>query len=545
MHRIEKLQIVKNVSSSWFSLGVNIVVGVILTPYILHRLGDTANGIWVLIYSVTGYYGLFDLGIRSSIVRYVSKFTATGEREELAKLINTALFIYSCIGAVSMIVTLVVSSRVDHIFKIPPEFVGTAHWLLFMVGASVAIGFPAGVFSGFLDGLQEFYINNWTNITATILRGVFIVLALNHGYGLLMVAFITVILPFLSFILRAFVALWMCPIPFGFSYVNRDTFRQIANYSGVTFMIMVAGRLKWKSDELVIGTFLSAAAITYFNVGARIVDYAGQLVTALSQIYVPMASRSDARNDIQGLRKLFLLGNRVCAITIFPICVTVLMLGKSLIECWVGKKYIETSYPVLVIMILCSSLWFAQGASGRILFGRSKHGTWAVVTLMEGVANLILSVYLVRIYGIVGDALGTAIPMTCSTLFFMPRHLCRHLGLRLSNSVRESYSLPLLLCIPLAFTLWLMRYWFVPHHFLQLVLQLLIAGTVYGLGLLWAVLSKRALAIHDYGLIEPVGVPAALAVSAGSENFDGEKPVAEVESAEASVESADAAIPEA
>ena len=68
---INKRQIIKNVSSSWFSLGVDVVVGFLLYPFILHKLGDTASGIWVLIFTITGYYGLFDLGIRSSVVRYV------------------------------------------------------------------------------------------------------------------------------------------------------------------------------------------------------------------------------------------------------------------------------------------------------------------------------------------------------------------------------------------------------------------------------------------------------------------------------------------
>src|SRR5580658_9534228 len=164
MRKIEKRQIIKNVSSSWFSLGLNVVVGLFLSPFILHRLGDTAFGIWVLVFSITGYYGLFDLGIGSSIVRYVSKFTATGEREELAKLINTSLFTYSCIGVVAMLVTLVMASEVDRMFHVPPDFRSTARWLLLMVGASVAIGFPAGIFGGFLEGLQSFYILNWTNV---------------------------------------------------------------------------------------------------------------------------------------------------------------------------------------------------------------------------------------------------------------------------------------------------------------------------------------------------------------------------------------------
>jgi O-antigen/teichoic acid export membrane protein len=130
----------------------------------------------------------------------------------------------------------------------------------------------------------------------------------------------------------------------------------------------------------------------------------------------------------------------------------------------------------------------------------SKHGTWAIVTLIEGVSNLILSIILVRPYGIIGESLGTAIPLTCSVLFFMPRHLCKKLDIRIRTYVRESYSLPLLLCLPLAAVLLLMQRWFVPHNYRGLGLQLVIAATVYGTGLLWVVSTHRALRVEEASL---------------------------------------------
>src|SRR5712691_13512838 len=99
MKKLDKVEILKNVCSSWCALGVNILVGILLSPYILHRLGDEAFGLWVLIFSITGYYGLFDLGIRSSIVRYVAKYSATNNYEELNRLISTSLFSYGCLAA--------------------------------------------------------------------------------------------------------------------------------------------------------------------------------------------------------------------------------------------------------------------------------------------------------------------------------------------------------------------------------------------------------------------------------------------------------------
>jgi O-antigen/teichoic acid export membrane protein len=246
--KFNKGQILKNVSSSWFSLGVNVVTGFILSPFIVHHLGDEAFGLWILIFSVTGYYGLFDLGIRSSIVRYVAKYSATGEYDELNRLLNTAMFSYTAIGAVAMSITLIAAYFVNSIFRIEPEFVTTARWLLLIVGASVSLGFPLGVFSGILEGLQRFYVLNFTNIASTILRTVLIVIALQHGGGLLSVAFITVVLPLINQIVNATVAFRHLKLRINPQFVNRTSLKLIASYSGTTFLIIVGGRLRFKTD---------------------------------------------------------------------------------------------------------------------------------------------------------------------------------------------------------------------------------------------------------------------------------------------------------
>jgi len=90
MRKIEKRQIIKNVSSVGSLLESTVVLGLALSPFILHRLGDTAFGIWVLILSITATTSVRS---RHRVFHnsYVSKFTATGEHEELAKLINTSL----------------------------------------------------------------------------------------------------------------------------------------------------------------------------------------------------------------------------------------------------------------------------------------------------------------------------------------------------------------------------------------------------------------------------------------------------------------------
>ncbi len=510
MKKFDKRQVLRNVGSSWSALGVNVLVGIFLSPFILHRLGDEAFGLWILIFSVTGYYGLFDLGIRSSIVRYVAKYSATGEYEDLNRLVNTAMFSYSGIGAVAMGITLIAAYYVNSIFRVPAEFVVTARWLLIMVGTAVSLGFPLGVFSGTLEGLQRFYLLNFTNISSTLLRAVLIVIALRHGGGLLAVALITVSLPLFNGLVNAAVVLRHLPLHFGLKYVSRSSLRRIASYSGTTFLIIVAGRLRFKTDAMIIGTFLSAAAVTYFTVGSRLVDYASEVVSSLAQIFVPMSSQSQAKGDLDALRKIFVAGNRACAFIIFPITAVLTILGKSVIEAWVGPKYVAASYPVLLVLLYPTTLMLAQSASGRTLWGMARHRTWAWVVLAEGASNLILSVILVRRYGILGDAIGTAIPLTCSMVFFLPQHLCRLLGIELRTYLYRAFVLPLTLCVPLIAVLLLMQRWFIPHHFGPLLIQLAIAGLVYGAGLVWAFWTNRAWDVGKLGANEESEVTLAL-----------------------------------
>jgi O-antigen/teichoic acid export membrane protein len=490
-----KIRALKNVASSWGGLAVNIAVGFFLSPFILHRLGDDAFGLWVLIFSLTGYYGIFDFGIRSSLVRYVSKFQATGDHDELACLINTSFFTYTCIGLILLVPTFLGSFYVEHMFHVPPGFVRDARILFVMVGASLALGFPLGISGGILEGLQRFDLLNWTNIISTLLRAVLIVWALTHGLGLLTVALVTVALPLVASAVRVVMAHYLLTVPYGWKYVSRSSLKQVASYGSVTFMIIVAGRLRFKTDAVIIGSLLSAGAITFFSIGGRLVDYATEVVSSLAQIFTPMSSQFHATGEYGQLRRVFVAGNRACAFVAFPLTVTLIVMGRSIIEAWVGPRYVS-SYSVLLILLIPSTLYLAQSTSTRILFGMSLHKSLAYVVLLEGIANLILSIALVRPLGIVGDAIGTAIPLLCTSVFFLPRHLCRHLQIPIRTFLVESYTYPILLAIPMAIVMTFMQRSFYAHHYLQLVINLSAGFAAYGLGMLWFFLTREPLGIQ-------------------------------------------------
>ena len=100
-----KVQAVKNVGATWLGLLVHAAVGFFLSPFILHKLGDEAFSLWVLVFALTGYYGLLDLGIRSSIVKYTAKFVATENEDQLARYLSTSFAFYVVVAVIVLLAT--------------------------------------------------------------------------------------------------------------------------------------------------------------------------------------------------------------------------------------------------------------------------------------------------------------------------------------------------------------------------------------------------------------------------------------------------------
>ena len=95
-----------------------------------------------------------------------------------------------------------------------------------------------------------------------------------------------------------------------------------------------------------------------------------------------------------------------------------------------GLAYVDAYLPMLLLVagIYCD---VSQLPSVSYMYGVSKHKFLAAITLLEGLANLLLSVYWARRYGMMGVALGSLVPMAIAKLLIQPAYVCKFLNLSL------------------------------------------------------------------------------------------------------------------
>jgi O-antigen/teichoic acid export membrane protein len=444
-----------NAAANGLGFAAQIVVAFFLSPILVHGLGDARNGIWSLVESILAYLMLFDLGVAASVVRHVARFEATRDRDHLNRVFSTCLCIFAAAGVLALAITLTLAFPGFRWLNIPVEFGDEARWMFVLLGFNIAIGLPMSVFPCVLDGLGRFPIKTAIRTSVLLARVPLFLLVIHQGGGLIGIACAITACNLAEHLLLAMASWWhLSQLRFSLRLADWATFRAIRGYSLDAFLAMIAGRVSFQTDALVIGLCLAAAPITYFAIAARLVEYAKNALRAVTTVLAPAVSTLEARGDEEGVRSVLLDSTRHVLWLIVPIQVGLLMLGRPFLALWMGEKYAELSYPTLAILAAPLALAMAQSVAARVLYGVGRLRWFARAMLFEAGCNLVLSLALVNPLGIEGVAMGTSIPNFIMNIVIVAS-VCRMLGVGIGTYFRRAFVGPCVAGLVLAAGWWL------------------------------------------------------------------------------------------
>ena len=443
-------------ATNWLAFAATLLVGFFLTPYLVRRIGDGPYGVWAFVESVLAYLTLFDLGIAACVVRFVARFHATGDRDDLNRLVSTCLALFLGLGLLLFAVgagllPLFVGSLEEA--GVPPgEVVAFA---LLMV-ANLAVTLPLSLFPSVLDGLERFALKSAVRIALLAVRTTGTVLVLEQRPSLLALGVLFTACNLVEHAVLAGLAVRALPeLRLSWRLVDRATLKRVRGYSLDAFLAMVAGRACVQSGAVIAGAFLGAAPVTYFALASRLVEFAKALLRTATNTLAPAVSSLEAAGDMDTIRRMFLRGTRWVLYLILPVHLGLVVFGRPFLTTWLGgPEYAERCYPALVILSATLSLVIAQSVASRVLYGTGRLRTFARMALVEAAANVGLSLALAPRFGLVGIAIGVAVPNLAMCVWVIA-HTARGLGVSGARYVADAWLRPLVAAtVPLA--VWLL-----------------------------------------------------------------------------------------
>lgn len=440
-----------NVMMNWVAMAVSMVVPFFLTPFVIRHLGVVAYGIWILAVSTVSYLNVLDMGLRSAVIRFVSKAEAQGKPEDATRTISAAVWVRILISTGVVILSVILALAFPHLFKIPPDMQRAGQITVLMCALGVAITLISGVFGAVLAATHRFDVLSSISAVQTLARASGVILILRSGHGLITLACWEVSVVLLGGLATVSIALKLFP-PCRVRIVRPDmeTLKMIWSYSFTTFIFIIAVQIITNTDNLVVGAFLSVGMVAFYSIGGSLMSYSSQVVSAVSTTFTPMASNLEAGGQSEGLQRLLLRGTQATLGIALPISLALALRGKTFIGLWMGPQYSEISGTVLQILIISQFFSIADGTAASIIMAIDKHKPLAQWAVVEAVLNFGLSIVLVKTIGIYGVAWGTSIAMAFVHLSFWPRYVRKVLGVPARRFLWEGWIKITLCSIPYA-----------------------------------------------------------------------------------------------
>lgn len=439
--------LVWNAATNGLAFVAQLAVAFFLAPLLVRHLGRERYGIWSFVESFLAYFTLFDLGIAATLVRFVPKCRAENDHQSLNKIVSACLLVFTLAGAAVLLLGAGTFALVLHVSdKIPAHLLHETELLSAVAVASLALTLPLSIFPAILDGLGRTSVKSAVRTSFLFARVAATVGVLYWNGNLVALAVVQAVSVLAENVTLLILVRWLLPhlrpAPWR---TDRATLRLIRGYSVDSFLAMVAGRISFKTDAIVIGLCGQFGMIPFFDMPARLVEYAKNLVRSVTTTLTPAFSALEAKSDRNAMRSLFLNGSRYALYLSLPIYVAFLLFGGEFLELWLGDAAFRIhGQPVLWILGSVLPVAMMQSVAARVLYGIGEIRRFARLMLLEAVINLGLSVLLVRPFGITGVALGTTVPNLIFCLVVILQ-VCRKLELDDRTYFRQALLRPLLM----------------------------------------------------------------------------------------------------
>ena len=425
---------IQGVAFNWLGRGCALLITFVVTPILIHGLGDVSYGIWAIVMSLTHYYALADMGLRGAAVKYVAEHHARGDQTAVNRVLVTSLAAYGLLAGVVLLFAVGAAIAFPLVFDIRSQSITTIRWVVLISGTNVALRIFCQPFNGALAALKRFDLINMIAVGAQVLQAVLVVTALHLGGGLLGMACVTLFVGLVRQLAHYRLAMHaLGTVSLTRTFFSRSDLKTLFGFGSLSVLTGVARRLTQYGGSLLVGFFLGPAIVTYYVIAEMLVLRAAGMNKGVTSVVMPVASQLDAQNRTADLKEvLFVVSRNLLAMAI-TFAAIFIALGYSLIELWIAPEYAPQAYPVLCLLALAMVARMPSNCARSILKGMAQLHFLVVVAVIDIVLTLGLGAILITKYGLVGMAWATLISQILTAGIMLPQYVCKRLGLSLKQ----------------------------------------------------------------------------------------------------------------
>lgn len=488
-------RMVRNVITSWAGESVFIVAGFIMPRMIDRYIDQESLGVWDFGWSLVAYFTLVQVGIVSSINRFVARHRAEGDVGGVNVVVSSVTFVLAIMGLAVFVLTVAATLALPVLLK--EQLAGHIHearWVVLLLPCSLAVQIVFSGYGGVLTGFHRWGLHNaiLAGGYAVVVVGMIVVLL--TGGGLRGLAAVTFLGQLGQWLVRVVAAHRVFPaLRVRRCFVRWSAARELLAFGGKSFVPQVASTLLNQAVPLLILYYLGPAALALYSRPRSLVQHVLTVINRFAQVLTPTTSAFQVLNKQEELRELLVTATRYAAAISLPMIVFLTFMGAPVLAVWMGKNYPDAHW-VLVVLALGNLTVVAQMPVWSMLYGLNAHGRPGFVNLVAALAAIALAFLSLGVWkqGLVWASLSVALPIALCNGVYVPLAICRKLQIPIRRYVVQAMRTPVLCVIPFGLTLFGVRMT-LGHRPVSALLLSMGVGGILLTGLYWRFILSESL----------------------------------------------------
>ena len=217
-------------------------------------------------------------------------------------------------------------------------------------------------------------------------------------------------------ILKYFIIKNKTLIKVDFTYKDRQTMRDLFDYSVWMTVMSLAQRLIFNIMPSLIAALIGSVQVTLFSLASVIEGYVYTFTDAINGMFLPKISRIIVgENPKENLSALLCKVGKFHVYTLGLMFVGFVCVGKEFVNLWLGDGY-EMVYICAVILILPSLIDTPQQIAKTALLATDVVKEQGIIYLVMAICNILFAAILLPTIGIVGGAISVCIAYFVRTI---------------------------------------------------------------------------------------------------------------------------------
>ena len=471
---------------SYVIIIANMLIGILYTPILTEKLGQSEYGLYSLVTSIISYLTILDFGFGNAIIIYTTRYRTNNEKEKQEKLHGMFFLIYTIIGVIAGIIGAVIWANADTMFanSMTPEEIDKAKILLGILTFNLIVTFPLSVFSSIITAYEKFVFAKILNLARIILNPIIMIILLNIGYRSVGLVVLTTVLNITTLILNYLYCKKKLKIKLKFGKLDFSLLKEIMAYSVWVFLNSIMDKINWALDQFILGVYAGTAAVAVYSIAGNLNQMYINFSTAISGVLLPRVTEMEEKKaSDKEFTDIFIKTGRIQFIVMALIMSGFVLFGREFINIlWVGSEY-DQSYFIACILMIPSTVPLIQNVGLNILQAKNKYKFRVMVLFAFAILNVIVSIILAQIYGGIGAAIGTALSNILGQIIFMNIFYYKKIKIDIPLFWKNIFKMSIPMLIAILIAIILKQVWTI-NSSLILIIQIVIYTIIYGI-LVW------------------------------------------------------------